>query len=127
MKFPAELRAKLLASPLLIKEDALFVFIVRGSVQRWPGATARHFFIDYTLAVILEGFEGPSDGLMLFINDWLDELAALDAEIFNEKGHAYEFDADIVNNDSIDITFLIPLREYVDVTEDANGITLEHS
>lgn len=127
MKYPAELRAKLLDSPLQISEDNLFVFVMKGTVRRWPGSDKKHFFIEYTLCVMTTDFKGPEAGLMLFINDWLDEKAAQDADVRSRDGNAYDFESDLISNDAVDIIFLIPLRECVMVTETADDITLEYS
>lgn len=125
MEKPGSLRAAIAAYlPDLAKDpDALAMWVEKGRIRGVQGPS-RAFTWEYTLTGLLKGFTGHPSLVWLAVNDWLavnqpDQLAAL--------GQGYRFEADILDDKTIDLQFELDLTEVVAVVpRDAGGFELSH-
>lgn len=116
------LRAHLLAIPgeLKIDPDDLLTFAGQGTVYSAAHGTNQHFELRYKANVIVQNYSGRADQLMFWLLQW---LAA------NQPDHApeaVEFQADLLNHKSADLSITVDLTETVKVEQVAEGIKLHH-
>jgi hypothetical protein len=109
---PGNLRAFLVAAiPELARDpDRLSIYIDRGSLRASmaPGLSWEYA---YTLNLILTDFAGDPDAVMAPVIDWMrvqqpDTMANPDL-----AERAISFEADILNNDAVDLAITLELTE----------------
>ena len=122
MKKPAELRQYLLNSvqDLQINPDKLQVFIDKGQLNaNLP--TNLHFQYEFLINILVTDFSGTPDEVFVPVLAWL-RRHQIDA-----PANAVKFEAEILNNNSVDLSITLPLDERVLVTQDNDGnFTTEH-
>lgn len=116
------LRAHLLAIPgeLKIDPDDLLTFADQGTVYSAAQGTNPHFELRYKANIIVQNFSGRADRLMFWLLQWL---------AVNQPDHApdaVEFQADLLNHKSADLSISVDLTETVRVEQTADGIKLHH-
>lgn len=122
MNKPNSLRDHLLAAvPELHKNpDRLLVFIDNGSI-RSTAAPGLSFEYSYTLNVILTDYAGHPDAVVIPLLAW---LRTNQPELLTnlEKGKtAIGFEADVLDNSKVDLSFKLALTERVIVKPQPNG------
>ncbi|MBK1874585.1 phage tail protein [Marinobacter sp. 1-3A] len=122
MKKLADLRAHILANVPSLKRnpDKLLTFIEDGNIEFWQGANLSH---NYTLPVrlIVTDYAGEVDHIIIPILSWLQ---------IREPGHdpmtTLSFEAELLNNDSYDISVTVNITERVIVKATPAGLDVEH-
>jgi hypothetical protein len=122
MNKPESLRSHLLASVAELKHnpDRLLIFIDQGRI-RSTAAPGLSFEYSYTLNLILTDYAGHPDAIAIPLLAWLlvnqsELLANL------EKGKdAIQFEADVIDQNSVDLSFTLPLTERVIVKQQEDG------
>jgi len=124
---PSSLREHLTAAlPELRRDpDKLLVFIDRGSLVGTyaPGLS---FEYRYTLNLILTDYAGHPDAVMVPLLVW---IASQQPELLANPGlrEQIAFEADVLDNDKVDLDIKLPLTERVGVHARAGGgYDIEH-
>ncbi|WP_313473960.1 phage tail protein [Stutzerimonas kunmingensis] len=121
MKKPEALRAHLLAAIPELKRnpDRLLTFVEQGSM-RSTAAPGLSFEYAYQLSIILTDFAGSPDGVAVALFAWvLRHQPELMTNL--EKGKdAIKFEADILDNNKVDLQITLPLTERVIVKKQSD-------
>lgn len=126
MEKPDSLRAAITeALPDLGRDsERLLLWVDQGRI-RAPMTPDRGFAYAYKLNLVVTDFTGHPSIVALIINDWLrvnqpDLLSA-------DPGSGYSFSADILDSQTVDITFELDLTEQVVlVARGDGGFDLQH-
>lgn len=102
--------------------DRLLTFIEDGSVQFSRGSNLSHGY-RFTAQLILTDYAGEIDAIMLPLLDW---LSIYQPDL--EPEQAVSFEAEILNNDAVDLALRVRLDERVVAKRDCESgrITAEH-
>lgn len=115
------LSAHILSNPdLLILPADLLTFASGMKILSSASGTNEHFEFKYTGNIIITNYSGQLDQLAYWLLLWLK---------VNQPDHAEEavnFDADILNDVTGDISLTINLSETIKVEQTVDGILLHH-
>ena len=106
--------------PELARDPArLKMWIDQGSLrarlsQQWPGG----FAYSYRLNVVIEDLAASPSIVMLAVLNWLTANAP---HLLTPGNNAFSFEADILDNNSIDLMLLLDLEEMVQVQPKVGG------
>lgn len=116
------LRAAIVAHNPFFKQepDRLEVYVTKGNVLA-SGTPSPSFAYKYELNVLAMDYPGDLDDLTIPILQWAIEYQS--ELLFNpaRRENGISFDAEILNNGTADILFVINAAENVIVTRDENG------
>lgn len=121
MKKPAKLRAALEASSHWLSKhpDNLLVFADEGHVAARLGASTS-YETGYTLNLIVTDFPEDPATIMVPILGWL-AVNQPEALLNHQRGdRVIEFEADILNHSTVDLSIKLQLTERVIITTDPN-------
>lgn len=127
MKKPQQLRDHLLAAIPELEQnpDRLLIYVDTGHIHNTL-ANGLSYEYSYTLNLILTDFVGDLATVTVPLLDWIrvnqSELAANLDDV--KKG--IQFEADILDNDRVDLAISLPLTERVIVKQDANTIKIDY-
>lgn len=126
MRKPESLKALLLATVpgLADNPERLAMFVDRGRIV---GANGRSLSYEYryTLNVVVEGFAGDPDTLMVPVLAWIAEHQPALVAIPN--GEPFSFEAEILDTETTDVSISIELSEPVLVAaRDGGGYVVSH-
>jgi len=123
MKKLTSLRDHLLSIPneLKIEADDLMVFADNGKIVSSADGTNRHFEYHYNANIIITNFSSNPDMLIIWLLQWLE------ANQPNHDDEPLNFDADLINNDSVDLSLTTPLTSTVKVESAAEGLKITHA
>lgn len=125
MKKPADLRQFLLANlpDLQTNPDNILIFIDKGRVVSTL-KPALSFEYHYTLNIVLTDYSGEADSVMLPMLVWLrkNQYNLLHAS----EETAINFEAELLNNDTADLSITLALSERVIVSQSNGTTTIEH-
>lgn len=97
----------------------LITLAQRGSIESYRDETRNNGFgWKYTAEIIVTDFSGDANKLVYLLLLWLDEHEP------NHPPEAFDFEAEILNAHSTDLSFTIPLTDTVQAIEGEDGITL---
>ena len=118
----ASLRAHLLGVPgdNNIEPDDLLTFADSGIIKSNANGTNQHFVFEYKANVIIKNYSGKVDQLAYWLLQWMK---------VNQPDHPEEaviFEADILNDDSADLSLTIDINETVKAEETEEGLVLNH-
>jgi len=118
----ASLRAHLLSIPgeLKIEPDDLLTFADSGQIISSASGTNEHYEFNYKGNIIISNYSGAADQLAYWVLQWMK---------INQPDHLddpIQFEADILNDDSVDLSLTINLNETVKVETTVDGIVLHH-
>lgn len=123
MKKPASLRAALVAAlpQLATDPDKLLVFIDAGSLHASyaPGLSYEYA---YTLNLILTDYAGDPDAVMVPLLMWVRVNQAELMDNADQRQSGISFEADILDNDSCDLSIKLALTERVIVKDTGGGV-----
>lgn len=125
MQKPASLRAAITAIlPELGRDaDRLKLWVEKGRI-RSPMTPDRGFAWEYTLNLVITDFTDHPSLVFLTINDW---LRAAQPDLLTGRDAGYSFEADIIDDNTIDLAIEIALTEQVVLRPRAGGgFNLEH-
>lgn len=116
------LRAHILSIPgeINIEPDDLLTFADSGLIVADASGTNEHYEFRYKANIIISNYSGPADKLAFWVLQWMK---------VNQPEHnqeAIQFEADILNEDSVDLSLTIDLNETVKVESTVDGILLHH-
>lgn len=122
MRKLSDLRNHILANVPHLKRnpDKLLTFIEDGNIEYWQGANLSH---SYTLPVrlIVTDYAGEVDEIIIPILSWLQ---------YREPGldpsNTLSFEAELLNNNSYDISVTVNITERVIVKATEAGLDVEH-
>lgn len=126
MQKPDSLRAAITAvdSELGRDPDRLKMWVEKGKI-RAPMTPSRAFTYEYTLTIVVTDYPGHPSVVFLAISDWL-RINQPDLLSPAATG-GYSFEADILDNKTIDLQIDLPLTEQVLLTpREGGGWDLEH-
>lgn len=114
MNKPESLRAHLLAAVPQLKAnpDRLLVFIDEGTI-RSTAALGLSFEYAYTLNVILTDFPGHPDAVAIPLLAWVLVNQRELMENLEKSKEAITFEADVLDNNKVDLSIKLPLTERV--------------
>lgn len=114
---PQSLRTALESSVLELKSnpDKLHVFVTNGKTASTAGGSLS-FAYAYTLQLVVIGFSGDPDTIMLPIIAW---LRANQPDVLDGEGKKFTFEVELVNNKQCDISIELGLTESVQVQLEA--------
>lgn len=122
MKKLADLRTHILTNVPGLKSnpDKLLTFIEDGNIEFWPGSNLSHM---YTLPIrlIITDFTGNVDDIILPILSWLQVR-----EPGFDPANTISFEAELLNNNSYDISITVNITERVIVTSTEAGLVADH-
>jgi hypothetical protein len=119
MKKSDSLRAAIIAANQALARDPerLLIFAENGTSQSYSTGDPS-FSLNYDLTIVIISFAGDPAEILMPIHNWLlinqPDLAVPDAE-------AIRFQADILDNNLVDVQFTISLREQVRSVRRADG------
>jgi hypothetical protein len=118
----ASLRAHLLSIPgeITIEPDDLLTFADSGQIISSASGTNEHYEFKYKGNIIISNYSGQADKLAYWLLQWMKA---------NQPDHLddpIQFEADILNDDSVDLSLTIELNETVKIEQTADGILLHH-
>lgn len=117
MKKLAHLRQHLIASVPALKRgpDRLLTFVEDSDIEFWRGEGLSHLY-HFTARIIVTDYRGEADDIVIPVLEWLQ---------VHEPGlnpaNTVRCEAEILNNDTIDLALTVRLRERVIVTTDEHG------
>lgn len=122
MKKPAELRAHLSAWVPELKDnpDKLHLYINRGRIATRLGATPS-YEIRYQLQIIVTDYTAATDTLIVPLAIWIAEHQPDLLQNPATKDAAIQFEAEILDHDTVDISITLDLSERVVVTPAGGG------
>lgn len=128
MKKPASLRAALVAAlpQLATDPDKLLVFIDAGSLHASyaPGLSYEYA---YTLNLVLTDYAGDPDAVMVPLLMWVRVNQSELMDNVDQRQSGISFEADILDNDSCDLSIKLALTERVIVNDNGAGVlTITH-
>lgn len=105
--------------------DALEVYVTRGKVIA-TGTPSMSFMYQYELNVLAMDFPGDLDRLTIPILSWARQHQP--DLLFNpeRRRDGIDFDADILNDDTIDVLYVIKATERVIVAMEDGELVIEH-
>lgn len=111
------LREHLKAAVPFLQEnpDKLLMFAETGSVSNRARLPSLSFSSAYTATIIITDYAGTPDAVFVPIIAWLKKHYPHRAD---EK--AFDFQAEILDNDSVDLEIKVPLDEFVNVTDNGD-------
>ena len=110
MKKPEGLRRLLLATALKDQPEKLQLFIDRGSLTCRRGRNLA-FAYGYTLNVVVEGYTGEVDALMVPVLAWVAEQQP---DLLDKPPYRpFEFESELLDANSADVSITIELTENV--------------
>ena len=110
MKKPEGLRRLLLATALKDQPEKLQLFIDRGGVTCRRGRNLA-FTYGYTLNVVVEGYTGEVDALMVPVLAWVAEQQP---DLLDKPPYRpFEFESELLDANSADVSINIELTENV--------------
>ena len=110
MKKPEGLRRLLLATALKDQAEKLQLYIDRGSVTCRRGRNLA-FTYGYTLNIVVEGYTGDVDALMVPILAWVAEQQP---DLLDKPPYEpFEFESELLDATSADVSINIKLTENV--------------
>ncbi|MEQ5834227.1 phage tail protein [Marinobacter sp. NFXS9] len=122
MKKLADLRNHILTNVRHLKKnpDKLLTFIEDGNIECWQGTNLSH---KYTLPVrlIVTDYAGEVDEIIIPILSWL-----LVREPGFDPKNSISFEAELLNNNSYDISVTVNITERVIVNATEAGLDVEH-
>ncbi|TDS93414.1 phage tail protein [Erwinia rhapontici] len=117
------LRAAIVAHNPFFKQepDRLEVYVTKGNILA-SGTASPSFAYKYELNVLAMDYPGDLDDLAIPLLQWALEYQS--ELLFNpaRRENGISFDAEILNNGTADILFVINASENVIVTRDAAGV-----
>jgi len=114
------LRTHLLNAPLRLQEENLLTFVDKGKVTSYPGGSNQHFELHYQAHIIISEYTGAADKIMFLILQWMDQ------NNLTWSNEAFNFGADILDHEKVDIEISIDLTETIKVEQAEEGIYLHH-
>ncbi len=122
MRKLVDLRNHILANvpELQQRPEKLLTFIEDGNIEYWQGTNLSH---NYTLPVriIVTDYCGDIDQLIVPILSWLSYR-----EPGLEPKNTIRFEAEMLSNDSFDLSVTVNITERVIVTATQDGLQTEH-
>lgn len=117
------LRDHLLSIPdeLKIESDDLMIFADNGKIVSSADGTNLHFEYHYNANIIITNFSGNPDMLVIWMLQWLEQYQP------NHADEPFNFDADIINTDSVDLSLTAPLTSTVKVESAPEGLKIFHA
>ncbi|WP_406705254.1 phage tail protein [Sodalis sp.] len=105
--------------------EGMEVYVTRGKVIA-TGTAAISFLYEYELNVLVLGYPGDLDGVTLPLLAWAGRHQP--DLLFNPDRHrdGIAFDVDILDDDTVDVLFVIKATERVRVSNDAGQQVIEH-
>lgn len=125
MKKPASLRAAIVATlPDLARDpDNLRIYIDEGKIQSRLG-TDKGFAYSYQLTLLLIDFAHDTSQLAIAITEW---LRVHQPDLMTPEKDTITFEADILDNVSVDLELKLQLDEMVRVTpKEGGGFDIEY-
>lgn len=102
--------------------DKLLTFVRDGSIQKTPRKPSLSHRQDYVATIVLTDFSASLDTVTIPILQWLETNQPDRAE--NE---ALQYEAEILDNDTVDLEIRVSLTESVVVTDNGDGtVSAEH-
>lgn len=122
MRKPADVRAYLTRCNAFLKAnpDRLQVFVEKGRIVCNGSRNLSHEY-RYTLTLVLTDYPDSEDEIMLPLLGW---LRVNQPELFENPARwetAFQFDVELLNNDTVDIEIQLALTESVIVTSGPDG------
>ncbi len=117
MKKLASLREHLLSASLNIDAESLLTFAQEGEVISHQGNANQHFELQYHAVIIITAYGGDAAQIAHLVLTWLNQ----------NQPHApntIKFDADIINNESVDLSIAVKLAEIIKVEQKEDGTYL---
>lgn len=116
------IREHLLSGPIKIEPDNLLTYADKGTVKANAQGTNKHYEFAYNANIIIENFSGQADQITYWILEWLNQYQP------NHGEDAFEFQADVLNDDNVDLAITLALTETIKVSTNIDGdIVLHHA
>lgn len=127
MKKPADLRAHLTAGvpSLAADPDKLQIFIERGAIASRLGG-GMSFEYRYDLVLLVTDYADHADSLMIPLLAWISVNQPDLMQHPDRIEQAIKFEAELIDNDKVDLQLTVALTESVVVTATAGGYTATH-
>lgn len=110
MKKPESLRQLLYATALVGQTEKLATFIDRGRIECRRGANLS-FRYHYTLSLVVQGYTGSPDALMIPILAWIAEQQP---DLLDRAPHEpFTFESELLDADTADVSIELELSELV--------------
>lgn len=122
MRKLVDLRSHIIANVPDLKRnpEKLLTFIEDGRIEHWKGPNLSHTYT-MPIRIVVTDYSGEMDALILPILSWLS---------YREPGadpqNTISFEAELLNNQSYDISVTVNVTERVIVTPQNDGVNVEH-
>lgn len=122
MKKLESLRIHLLSIPteLKIEPEDLLVFADNGKIISSSDGTNQHYDYEYKANIIITNYSGNFDQLTFWVLSWLKDKQP------NHEPDPINFEADIINTDSVDLSITLNLAETIKTEQTEDGLVLHH-
>jgi len=97
--------------------EKLITFVENGTVITVPGEDNKDFQINYQGVIYILGIKYDARYICWIVGEWMNAYQP------DHTTSDIQFDAEILNHDTVDLEFRIDFKEIVKVTQDENGTT----
>jgi hypothetical protein len=118
MKKLEQLRQYLLDAPLGLHVENLLTFATGGQVVAFAGSSNDNFELKYQANIIITDYAGAADQIAYLVLAWRKQNQPAYA------GNAFDFEADIIDHEKVDLSIKLDLSEVIKVRKEAEGIYL---
>lgn len=101
-----------------LEPEDLLTFGDKGKLTSDAYGTNQHFELSYQANIIIKNFSGNSLQLLFWILSWFHQKQP------DHKPDDAAFDVDLLNDKSVDISFVLPLTETIKVEDTEAGLVL---
>jgi P2 phage tail completion protein R (GpR) len=120
MFFLASLSDYLVAS-LHLDATRVFAWVEDGEINFQSGQDNSAFSVEYTASLALSDFSGKIDQLLYFVSRFMTE----NQQFISGSSKKPQFEYELLNRHRMNVFLSIPMIENIDVTSDADGISLD--
>lgn len=128
MNKPGEIRTLLSNSITLLKQNPenLHVFIEDGNIAATAVGGNLSFEYQFTCVIIVTDFNEHADHVIIPLLGWIAQNQPELMESPELRATGFQFKAELLNHSTFDLEIKLKLTERVKVTEQSEGLHVEH-
>ncbi|WP_404389894.1 phage tail protein [Pseudoalteromonas phenolica] len=128
MNKPSQIRTLLSKSIAALKQNPenLHVFIEDGNIAATAAAGNLSFEYQFTCVVIITDFNTHADNVIIPLLGWIAQNQPELLQNEERRKDGFQFKAELLNHCTFDLEIKLKLTERVKVTEQQNGLHVEH-
>lgn len=128
MNKPNQIRELLSSSVSSLQQnpERLHVFIEDGNIEATAVLNNLSFEYQFTCVVIVTDFNEHADNVIIPLLGWIAQHQPELLENSELRKQGFQFKAELLNHSTFDLEIKLKLTERVKVTEQQNGLNIEH-